>query len=440
MSDADRQMLDFIAASPTPFHCVAEVRRHLTEAEFTCLDERSAWTLAEDAGYFVERGGGSVIAFRTGSRPAADGGFRVVGAHTDSPNLRLKPRPGRKNDGWLRADVEIYGGAILASWTDRDLGLAGRVVVERQGGELEEVLLDIDRPIARIPTLAIHLNRKVNDDGLKVDKHRDLGPALGLLAKGGKDKDKDDIDPDGLVMAAVADAAHVDADAIRGHDLCFYDLCPPTIGGLNNELIFSARLDNQAMCHAALHGLINADLPMLPPPQTSVIALFDHEEVGSSSARGAAGPFLRDVLTRIAGSGEELARAMPSSLLVSADMAHAVHPSRADRHDGEHLPRLNGGPVIKTHVGQRYATDAYTGAAFRSLCRSVEAPVQEFVVRQDIPCGSTIGPITAAELGLPTVDVGNPMLSMHSAREMAGADDPDHMNRVLAAFLGGAGL
>lgn len=431
MSDAAQQMLDFISASPTPFHCVSEARRRLLEAGFSPLDERSEWALQPNTGYLVERGGGSIIAFRTGGRPAFEGGFRVVGAHTDSPNLRLKPRPGRKNDGWLRADVEIYGGAILPSWTDRDLGLAGRVVVERDGGRLQEVLLDIARPIARIPTLAIHLDRKVNDDGLKVDKHRDLGPTLGLLTEG---------DPDALLLAAVADAANVDADAIRGHDLCFYDLLAPTIGGLNEELIFSARLDNQAMCHAALTGLLAGPAERLAPPHTAVAALFDHEEVGSTSARGAAGPFLRDVLTRIAGGVQELARAMPASLLVSADMAHAVHPSRADRHDGEHLPRINGGPVVKTHVGQRYATDAHTGAAFRSLCRSVDAPVQEFVVRQDIPCGSTIGPITAAELGIPTVDVGNPMLSMHSAREMSGAHDPAHMNRVLAAFLGGAPL
>ena len=438
MSDAARQMLDFIAASPTPFHCVAEVRRRLVEAGFEALDERSQWSLKDSSGYFVERGGGSVIAFRTGGRPAVDGGFRVVGAHTDSPNLRLKPRPGKSTAGWLRADVEIYGGAILASWTDRDLGLAGRVVVERSAGGLEEVLLNIDRPIARIPTLAIHLNRKVNDDGLKVDKHRDLGPALGLLTAEGEGKGGGKVDANAKLLGAIADAAHVDTDAIRGHDLCLYDLSPPVIGGLDGELVFSARLDNQAMCHAALQGLLAGAVEVEPPAQTSVVALFDHEEVGSSSARGAAGPFLRDVLTRIAGGGEALARAMPTSLLVSADMAHAVHPSRADRHDGEHLPRINGGPVIKTHVGQRYATDAHTGAAFRSLCKSVDSPVQEFVVRQDIPCGSTIGPITAAELGMPTVDVGNPMLSMHSAREMAGAEDPGHMNRVLAAFLGGA--
>jgi aspartyl aminopeptidase len=435
MSDPAQQMLDFISASPTPFHCVAEARRRLDEAGYAGLDERSEWDLDDDAGYFVERGGGSIIAFRTGGRSPAEAGFRVVGAHTDSPNLRLKPRPGRKSDGWLRADVEVYGGPILPTWVDRDLGLAGRLVVRRTNGNLEQVLVDIDRPIARIPTLAIHLSRKVNEEGLKLDNHRDLGPALALL--GGGDSD---VAPSAAILSAVAEAAHVDVDAIRGHDLCFYDLAPPTIGGLREELVFSARLDNQAMCHAAMAGLLASPAELLPPSQTAVVALFDHEEVGSNSARGAAGPFLKDVLTRIAGGVTEMSRAMPSSLLVSADMAHAVHPSRADRHDGEHLPRINGGPVVKTHVGQRYATDAYTGAAFRSLCAAVDSPVQEFVVRQDIPCGSTIGPITAAELGMPTVDVGNPMLSMHSVREMAGAHDPAHMNRVLAAFLGGAPL
>ncbi len=432
MTQAALEMLDFIAASPTPFHCVSEARRRLEDRGFSALDERASWDLTPHSGHYVERGGGSIIAFVVGGAPACEGGFRVVGAHTDSPNLRLKPKPGRADNQWLRADVEVYGGAILASWLDRDLGLAGRLVVEGEEG-LTEVLVDIDRPIARIPALAIHLNRKVNEEGLKVDKHRDLGPALALLGAEDKGADADD-----RVLAAVAEAAGVDPGAIRGHDLGFYDLAPPTLGGLDEAFVFSARLDNQAMCHAALTGLLAARAVVRPPNHTSVIALFDHEEVGSGSARGAGGPFLRDVLGRIAGGREPLSRAMPSSLMVSADMAHAVHPSRADRHDGEHLPRLNEGPVIKTHVGQRYATDARTGAAFRSLCRQADVPVQEFVVRQDIPCGSTSGPITAAELGMPTVDVGNPMLSMHSAREMAGAQDPEHMGRALTALFAGA--
>jgi aspartyl aminopeptidase len=420
-------LLGFLTASPTPFHCVTEAARRLEAAGYARLDERAEWALTPGARHYVVRGGGSVLAFRLGSDPATTAGFRIIGAHTDSPNLRLKPGFERRADGYVRADVEIYGGAILATWVDRDLGLAGRVVVEVEG-RLEERLSRIDRPIGRIPTVAIHLDRKVNEEGLKLDKHRDLGPTLAVVDTDGEDSRR--------IAQLVATEAGAEVGALRGHDLCFFDLQGPTLGGLDREMLLSARLDNQAMCHAGLAALLAAGGAEEPPASTAVVALFDHEEVGSGSARGAAGPFLRDALTRIAGA-DGLARAVAGSLLVSADMAHGVHPSRPDLHDGENLPRLNGGPVIKTHVGQRYATDAATGAALRRLAARLEIPVQEFVVRQDIPCGSTIGPISAAGLGMPTVDVGNAMLSMHSIREMAGAGDPARMTALMSAFLQG---
>ena len=427
-----RDLLAFMEASPTPFHCVAEVCRRLDVAGFTRLDERAEWSLEPGRGYYVVRGGGSVAALRVGSGPPEQAGFRAVGAHTDSPDLRLKPRPAKVKDGYLRADVEAYGGAIWATWVDRDLGLAGRLVVRGPDG-LEERLVLLDRPVGRIPSVAIHLDRKVNDEGLKVDKHRDLGPTLALVGEG------EDAD---VLLAAVADAAGVDPGDVLGHDLSLYDRQPPCLAGLEDEFVLAGRLDNQAMCHAALTALVAA-AGEEAPASSAVVCLFDHEEVDSGSTRGASGPLLADVLTRVAGAprGDAvLTRALAGSLLVSADMTHAVHPARADLHDGEHLPRLNGGPAVKTHSGQRYATDARTGAAFRHLCRAVEVPCQEFVIRGDLPCGSTIGPITAAGLGIPTVDVGNPLLSMHSVREMAGSRDPAAMTRVLEAFLGGAGI
>jgi len=425
-------LLVFIEASPTPFHCVEQAGLRLEEAGFSPLDERSAWSLEPGRGYWVVRGGGSIIAFRLGSKPPAEAGFRAIGSHTDSPNLRLKPKGAKAKGGYLRADVEPYGGAIWPTWVDRDLGLAGRVVVRGPDG-LEEHLICLDRPVGRIPSVAIHLDRKVNDDGLKVDKHRDLGPLLAVVGDGS--------DGAGALMAAVAEAAQAEPDDVLGHDLCLYDLQPACLGGLNEDFVYAPRLDNQAMCHAALTALIAAAEEKEAPDETAVVCLFDHEEIGSSSTRGASGPMLADVLARLAGSpltGEPLTRALAGSLLVSADMTHAVHSARADLHDGEHLPMINGGPAIKTNSNQRYATDAWTGARFRQLCRDVDVPCQDFVVRSDIPCGSTIGPITAAGLGIPTVDVGNPLLSMHSVRELAGSRDPELMTRVMTAFLKGA--
>lgn len=430
--DVAADLLAFIDASPTPFHCVDEARRRLAAAGFAELDERSAWSLSAGQRGLLTRGGGSIVAFRIGTEPPAVAGFRAVGAHTDSPGLRLKPKPARCKDGYLRADVEAYGGAIWPTWVDRDLGLAGRVVLRGATG-LEERLVRIDRPIGRIPSVAIHLDRKVNDEGLKVDKHRDLGPLVALA-------DDDAESPDAL-LAAIAEAAGAEPGDLLGHDLALFDVQPGCLAGLHEEFVLAPRLDDLAMCHAALVALAGASRRNDPPAPTAVVCLFDHEEVGSGSARGAAGSLLADVLARLASaprSGEPLTRALAGSLLISADMTHAVHPARADLHDGEHLPRLNGGPVVKTNANQRYATDARTGAAFRRLCRDLDVPLQEFAGRADLACGSTIGPLAAAGLGVPTVDVGNPLLSMHSVREQVGSRDPEPMTRVLTAFLEGA--
>ncbi len=426
-------LLAFLDASPTPYHAVAQAARRLEAQGFRRLDERDAWTTSPGDRRYVVRCGSSIAAFRVGTLPPPESGFRLVGAHTDSPNLRLKPRPVSVRESNLCLDVEVYGSPILATWTDRDLGIAGRVAV-RTGAGIDERLVRLDDAVARIPNLAIHLNRGVNEDGLKLDKHRHLAPVLSCW--NGPSGRNGPGDPERRVRAWIAAAAGCEPDEIMGFDLGLFDLQPARYAGLAGEFVVSARLDNLASCHAALAGLAAAD----DATSTSVALLFDHEEVGSESAEGAAGPFARDVLTRLSeafsGSGG-LARAVARSLLVSADMAHAVHPNHAERHDGVHEPSINGGPAIKTNANQRYATDGSTGAFFRGMCRDAGVPCQEFVSRGDLPCGSTIGPIVSSGLGVRTVDVGNPMWSMHSVRETAGRADVASMITVLTRFFGG---
>jgi aspartyl aminopeptidase len=428
-SATDGRLADFLAFlddSPTPWHAAAHVARRLEARGFSRLDPRSAWSLEPGKAYVSVHAGSSVVAFRVGTRPPAEAGFRLVGAHTDSPGLRLKPRPAEGRNGHLLLDVEVYGSPILATWLDRDLSLAGRVVVE-EDGRLETRLVRTEGPIARIPALAIHLDRTVNDEGLRLDRHLHLSPTLGLLDARGARAAFDEF-LSGLCGAPAA--------RVRGFDLALFDAVPAARLGLSGEFLASARLDNLASCHAATLALEAAP----PAEATAVAVLFDHEEVGSESAEGAASAWLRDVLHRVeeevpAPGG--LPRALSGSLLVSADMAHAVHPTRAERHDGLHVPQLNGGPVIKTNAGRRYTTDAETAAYFRALCERVEVPCQEFAMRADLPCGSTIGPVVAARLGVRALDVGNPMLSMHSVRELCGANDHGAMADVLGRFFAG---
>lgn len=415
--EAARDLCAFIDRSPTPWHAVREVASRLIEAGFGELSEREPWTIAPGDRRFVIRGGSTIVAFVAGEEHPARGGFRIIGAHTDSPNLRVKPNADFSKSGYQQVGVEVYGGVLYSTWLDRDLGVAGRVLVRRRDGALERRLLqvgDVARPIARVPNLAIHLNRGVNTDGLVLNAQKHLAPILGL-GKGSE------------LTSLVARELDVPADAISGFDLCLYDVTRAAIGGAQGELVFAARLDNLASCHAATRALASV-AGAEPAAATRVIALYDHEEVGSRSAVGAAGSMLRDTLARIvdAWGGREpqaMARAIAGSLLISADMAHGVHPNYADQHEPRHAPQLNRGLVIKSNSNQSYATDGATAALFEGFCAGAGHAPQRFVVRSDLPCGSTIGPITAAELGIPTVDVGAPMLSMHSCREMAGTLD-----------------
>lgn len=405
-------LLAFLRDAPTPFHAVAEGQRRLEAAGFVRLDEADRWDALAPGKYHVTTTGTNLFAFVL---PGERSAFRIIGAHTDSPNLRLKPQPEYTNEGYAQLGVEVYGGVLLNSWLDRDLGLAGRVLVRGSAG-IERKLVKIARPLLRVPQLAIHLDREVNDKGLVLNRQDHMAPIWGL-ADGARS-----------LNAVLSDAV---GGEVVASELMLFDLAVPTLGGQNDELIFSARLDNLAMCHAAIAAITG----MAAPNAIAAIALFDHEEVGSASVGGAGSAVLPRLLERLVPDRERFHQACARSSCVSADMAHAVHPNYASRHEPRHKPTLNGGPVIKTNAQQRYATTAETGAMFAELCRAESVPVQHYAVRTDLPCGSTIGPITSTLLGIPTVDVGNPMLSMHSVREMAGSRDPALMARVLTRYL-----
>ena len=430
--DSAEDLLAYVTASPTPWHAVAETTRRLLAAGFRELSEGDAWRVAPGDKVFVVRAGSTIVALEIGEPSPAVSGIRWVGAHTDSPNLRAKPNANVKRSGQFQVGVEVYGGVLLHTWLDRDLALAGRVLVRGAEG-LVSHLVDARRALARVPSLAIHLDRNVNTDGLKLNTQSHLPPVLALESGGAFSLEQH------LVTELERSGVAVAAADILGFDLCFYDAVAPTRGGARDEYVFSGRLDNLAMCHAATVALTTA----APAPQlTRGFVLYDHEECGSQSAQGAQSPFLRDVCARIVAAhprseADALARTLHRSFLVSADMAHALHPNYADKHEPQHQPLLGGGPVIKTNTNQRYATDGETAARFEIWCGHAGVTPQKFVTRTDLACGTTIGPITAAMVGMRVVDVGNPMLSMHSIREMSAAADVPKMIGAMRSFYAG---
>jgi aspartyl aminopeptidase len=420
-----RRMLSFIDASPSPFHACAAAAARLESAGFTTLAEPDAWPTGP--GRHLVRRGGSLVAWITDARHTATSGFRIIGAHTDSPNLRIKPRPDAGRAGYQQLAVEVYGGALLNSWLDRDLGLSGRVVVRGTTGPEEHLLL-VDRPLCRVPQLAIHLDREISANGLLLNAQQHLSPIWGI----------GEVTPGAFTsfVAAELDAA---PDAVLGWDLMLHDVVASTFVGVDDELISAPRLDNLCSSWAGLEALLAvADAPA-PPAQVPLLVLFDHEEVGSTSDRGAASTLLQVITERIGrslgGDRDDHLRALARSVCCSADMAHATHPNYADRHEPGHQIALNGGPVLKANSNVRYATDAPSTAAFVLACEQAGVPLQRYAHRSDLPCGSTIGPITAAAMGVSTVDIGAPQLAMHSARELCGSDDPARYAAAMAAFL-----
>ena len=416
MTDLGADLRAFVDASPTPFHAVAEMTGRLSDAGFTALDERDRWELLPGGRHWVVRDGGSLIAFRVGSAPLADAGARMVGTHTDSPTFKVRPRSDVSRAGYRLVGVEPYGGVLAHTWTDRELTAAGRVALA--DGTLRLVRLPGGR--LRIPSLAIHLDRSVRD-GLVLDPQRQLVPVLGLESE------------PSLIEEVAAELGVTPGDIV-GHDLVLTDTQPA--GRTGSDWIAAPRLDNLGSCHSATHALLGA----ADGPHTSLLVANDHEEVGSGSAEGARGSFLADVFARLVtatGDRDPQARhqAAARSRLLSADMAHAVHPNYSDRHEPSHTPVLGGGPVLKHNASQSYATDAGTAGWFASRCAEAGVPVQHFVTRADLPCGSTIGPLTASRLGIATADVGSPMLAMHSCRELASATDVPLMVAAMTACL-----
>lgn len=424
-------LAEFVAASPTSFHAAAQVARRLIAAGVTELDERTPWDSdAAKGNHFVVRDG-AVIAW-AGGAGGAGAGYRVLGAHTDSPSFKVKPKPSVTTAGWNQVGVEVYGGVLLSSWLDRELRIAGRMTL-RRGKELDTVLVSTG-PIARIPQLAIHLDRKSNE-GLTLDPQANLYPVwataevendvLGYVARSAQTRDGQKIE--------------VNAADIVGYDLLFVDTQTPRVFGGANEFFASGRLDNLSSVHAGLTALERYTAGDERSEQTVMLAAFDHEEIGSGTRSGAAGPFLEDVLVRLSAArgenAEEYRRSIAESVCLSSDAGHLVHPNYVGNHDVVNRPEPGKGPLLKINANQRYATDSVGAGIFALACESAGVPYQEFVSNNTVPCGSTIGPITATRLGMRTIDVGLGLLSMHSAREMCHVRDMAYMTRAIEGFF-----
>jgi aspartyl aminopeptidase len=419
----NRQLCDFLGRAPTPFHAVALMTCELEAAGFVPLPDAAITDLAPGGKYYLTRNDSALVAFVIGTESGPAQGMRMIGAHTDSPCLMVKPCPEKLRHGYFQLGVEVYGGALLNPWFDRDLSLAGRVSYRAADGQLRTALIDYREAIACIPSLAIHLDREANNER-KVNPQTDILPIVCQL--GGDDP----ADFRALLQARLMQE-HPDAlvDKVLDYELCFYDTQAPAQIGLEREFIASARLDNLLSCFTGLKALLASD-----GTASSLLVCNDHEEVGSQSTSGAQGPLLSSLLKRLAGNEQEYARLTESSMMISADNAHGIHPNYADRHDDNHGPLLNAGPVIKVNANQRYASNSETTGLFRMLAEAENVPVQSFVVRTDMGCGSTIGPITAGGTGIRTLDIGVPTMGMHSIRELAGSQDAWNLCRVLERF------
>ena len=416
------QLLDFISRSPTPLHATRQLIGLLQKNGFSQLRIEDDWTTPGPGNYYVVSSHSALAAFTISGTPLAVSGLRLAGAHTDSPCLKLKPNPTRQKNNILQLVVEVYGGALLSTWFDRDLSLAGRLSWLDEKGELHSGLINFQRPIAIIPSLAIHLDREANSKKT-INKQTDLVP---LLAASEDECDFTDI----LRQQITQEHPKAGVKEIVGHDLFFYDTQQPAQIGLHGDFFTGARMDNLLSCFTLIDALIHA-----PESRDSLVVLNPHEEVGSVSAVGAQGPFLSILLKRLQPDSVKRQQMLARSLLISVDNAHGAHPNFMEKYDQEHLPLLNKGPVIKWNANQRYATDTVTGGFFRALCRRAGTDAQDFVMRNDMACGSTIGPLTAAATGIKTVDVGVPSLAMHSIRETVGSKDFLYMADVMQLFF-----
>ena len=491
MQATGAEMVAFLNEAWTAYHAVAAVKRRLRAAGFVEILERDAWSLAPGGKYFYTRNQSAIVAFAVGGKYVRGNGITSIGAHTDSPCPKLKPNPHKEAAGYVQIGLQTYGGGLWHTWFDRDLGIAGRVIVRRPGGKLSHELVKIDRPILRIPNLAIHLETAEERAAFKVNKETHLpavlassfkaqlggaaaaaAPAAAATEEGEPEPKRQQVGPKGgssraakqqptLLLSLLSEELQCAPADIADLELQLCPVEPSAIGGARREFIFSGRLDNLASCFCATKALVACaeESSLAAEANVRMIALFDHEEVGSCSAHGAGSTIMPEAIKRIAlalgggegGEGGEggaaavgdreglVERVIRRSFLVSADMAHGVHPNYAAKHEANHGPAIHGGQVIKQNANQRYATDAVSAFLFRELGEKAGCPVQEFVVRSDCGCGSTIGPMLSALTGIKTVDVGAPMLSMHSIREMCGVDDVtytvEHFKAVFEGFV-----
>lgn len=418
-------LLTMLTASPTPYHAVRQAEQLLNANGFVKLDEAQVWRIDRGGRYYFTRRDASIIAFKVGSQAFEDCGFRIIGAHTDSPNLKVKPQPEKMNNTYFQLGIEVYGGVLLNTWFDRDLSIAGRVTV-KTGAGLRHHLVNFEKAIAVIPSLAIHLDRNVNE-GRAVNAQEHMRPILLQSSDVGVTL--------GEILARQLTVSGVEtkAEAIVDFDLSFFDTQPAATTGLQDQFINSARLDNLLSCFIGLNAFVNA--PQSEEESPAILALFDHEEVGSQSDIGARSNMLLSLIERLVPDTEQRYRALHQSTLLSVDNAHGVHPNFASRHDENHGPILNKGPVIKYDANQGYATSSETASMLKVLASEANIPIQSYVTRADMRCGSTIGPMSAAATGIRTVDLGVPTFAMHSIREMAGAKDINHLSAILTQYL-----
>lgn len=417
----NHSLIDFIQASPTPFHAVANMLNRLEAAGYQRLYERANWSVQEGGLYYVIRNDSSLIAFKLSACKLADTGLRMVGAHTDSPCLQLKPLPEINKSNCWQLGIAVYGGALLSPWFDRDLSIAGRVTFTHRG-KLQSKIINFQRPIALIPNLAIHLNREANK-GWSINQQTELPAIIGL------DLSDEQFDFKVLLAEQLSIEHDIQEVELLDFELSLFDTQKGEVIGINEDFISSARLDNLFSCFAGLEALLNSD-----NTKNCLLVCNDHEEVGSCSTCGADGPFLEQVLKRLMPDPVIYNRCVQNSLLISTDNAHALHPNYPNKHDELHAPIINAGPVIKINNNQRYATNSVTASFFRHLCKINDIPVQTFVTRSDMGCGSTIGPLTAGRIGVKTLDIGVPTWAMHSIRETAGTKDLNYLVEALKAF------
>ncbi|KAF9452453.1 aspartyl aminopeptidase [Macrolepiota fuliginosa MF-IS2] len=444
--EAATRLLKFVNASPTPFHAVQNAALRLETAGFRKIKETEDWDhIAPGGKYYFTRNQAALVAFTLPNKWRHGSGLSIVATHVDSPNLRIRPISKRTKSGHLQVGVETYGGGIWHSWLDRDLSIAGRVVVSEQTGAFKSRLVKIDRPILRIPTLAIHLDRNVNDN-FKFNQETEFVPILGMIdselnatRKSDKDNDSEEVpkakatqqassiqdNHHPALLSLLSEELSVAPEEIHDFELSLYDTQLSVLGGINNEFIFSPRMDNLFSSFCAVEAIAEHSTSNLFPRvegNVNVIALFNHEEIGSVSTSGAMGSLLPTLLNRLSPTPQTYAQSVARSFLLSCDMTHALHPNYTSKHEDKHRPLINGGIAIKTNAKQRYATDAISSFILKKMMERYGGKVQEFEVRNDMPCGSTVGPLLS-QIGIRTVDVGAPMLSMHSIRETAGSHD-----------------